>query len=66
MAFTFQYKPAGKGWLPRPDTYKTSSLANRAAERWANNMAREGCPVEVRVMQLISDGRGGMIPQEDF
>lgn len=67
--FHFQYRPVNredKTWEMRPSRpYGSMARARAAGLSWAAAMDRESCPVEIRVVELVSDGRGGMIVRED-
>lgn len=66
--FTYHYRPVNRDDLPwqsralRP--VANADLARSAGATWANAMAREDCPVEIKVIELVSDGRGGLIERK--
>jgi hypothetical protein len=61
--FSFEYQPADTQdtelWTSRPQAFKTQGGAKGAALKWQTGMADEGCPVRVRVGELVDDGRNG-------
>jgi hypothetical protein len=69
MPFTFQYRPVNADHLPwegrATKPYSTKGIARAAGLTWASAMQREGCPVEVRVVELVSDGRCGLVIREE-
>jgi hypothetical protein len=65
--FIFQYRPVNtdKEWQSRPTKpHLTMDRARAEGSRWANAMAFENCPVEIRIVELVSDGRGGLVVKE--
>jgi hypothetical protein len=69
MPFTYHYRPVNRDDLPwqsrAKKPYGTIGHARAAGATWANAMANEGCPVEFKVVELVSDGRGGLVAKED-
>jgi len=63
-AFMFKYRPAGSNTWTVPGArkpYKTADSVRKAADKWAADMASEGCPVVTECFALVSDDRGGMV-----
>ena len=60
--WTFEYQvPGADRWNSRAKAFKTEQGAIASARRWQQGMADEDCTVDCRVIELVSDNRGGRI-----
>lgn len=52
----------GEGrWHPKAQSWKTPQGAVNAAYKWQRDMSAEDCRVDVRLVELVPDGKGGRI-----
>lgn len=63
--FSFEWRKQGtQPWTPVPSSYDTPKQATFAAARKQHGLADEGLDAEVRVVELVDDGRGGRVARE--
>lgn len=67
--FSYLYRNVNRPDLPWTSRalkpFPTMGKARSAGATWANAMSKEGCPVEIKVIELVSDGRGGLVEKVD-
>lgn len=63
--YSFEWRKLGSlVWIPVPSSWGSPKLATFAAARKQHGLADEGLEAEMKIVELVSDGKNGRVARD--